>query len=108
MELIQKAIDNDADAFIELMKQNNQMMYKTVFSILKNEDDCADAIQETILDCYENIHTLKKLKYFKTWLCRILINNCYEILRNKREALPGNDKLEAETYDQYPSDDGFN
>ena len=43
---------------------------------MQNEEDVADAIQDTILDAYEHIGSLKKDEYFKTWLVRILINRC--------------------------------
>lgn len=88
--LIEKAVEGDAEAFLELMDRNSLAMYKVAHAILNNDDDAADAIQDTILSCYEKIHTLKNQKYFKTWLIRILINNCNRILRhNKRGALPG-------------------
>ena len=51
--------------------------------ILKNDEDVADAMQQTALICWEKLDTLKKDKYFKTWLIRILINNCNEIYRQR-------------------------
>ncbi|MFQ9877307.1 MAG: hypothetical protein ACLRW4_02180 [Ruminococcus sp.] len=35
-------------------------MYKVAWAYLKNDEDVADAIQETILKCYEKLSTLKK------------------------------------------------
>ncbi len=88
--LIEKAVLGDAEAFLELMDKNSLAMYKVARAILNNDDDAADAIQSTILSCFEKIDTLKKPEYFKTWLIRILINNCNRILRHyKREKLPG-------------------
>lgn len=46
-----------------------------------NDEDAADAIQETILVCWEKLKDLKEDKYFRTWMTRILINKCYEIIR---------------------------
>ena len=46
-----------------------------------NYQDCADAIQESIVKAFSKIHTLKKDRYAKTWLIRILINECYNITR---------------------------
>ena len=60
---------------------NELTMYKTAKAILNNEEDIGDAIQETILSAYKSISNLKKSKYFKTWLTRILINKCNDILR---------------------------
>lgn len=74
--LIKKAQHKDADAFVELMQENMKDMYKVARAILSNDEDAADAIQDTILACWEKIHTLKQEEFFKTWLTRILINNC--------------------------------
>lgn len=65
----------------EVILTSEHQMYATAKSILKNDQDCADAIQETIAKSFEKIHTLKKEKYVKTWLIRILINECYNITR---------------------------
>ena len=89
-KLVQKAILGDTDAFLELMEKNALSMYKVARGILGNDDDAADAIQDTILSCFEKIHTLQKPKYFKTWMIRILINECNQILRHyKKVQMPG-------------------
>lgn len=81
--LIRKARKHDKAAFQELMEQQGKGMYKVAKAILKNDDDVADAMQETALTCWEKIDTLKKDKYFQTWLTRILINNCNAIYRQR-------------------------
>ena len=77
--LVKKAKSGDSGAFAQLIRMNTQSMYKVAWAYLKNDEDVADAIQETILNCYEKLSTLKKDSYFKTWMIRILINNCNEI-----------------------------
>lgn len=80
-DLIQKAKKGDKEAFTALMDQQQTMLYNTAMLILKNEDDVLDAMQDTILSCWENLPTLKKDNYFKTWLTKILLNKCYDCLR---------------------------
>ena len=82
--LVKKAKKGDTDAFAQLIRMNAQSMYKVAWAYLKNEEDAADAIQETILICYEKLGTLKKSKYFKTWLIRILMNQCNDLLKTRR------------------------
>ena len=84
-DLIKKAIYGDADAFLELMDVNSLAMYKVAKGILGNDDDVADAVQNTILTCFEKLNTLKKPRYFKTWMIRILINECYSLLRRQKK-----------------------
>lgn len=85
LELIKRAKQGDAEAFLELMDKNSLSMYKVAIGILKNDDYAADAIQDTILTCFEKLSTLKKQEYFKTWLIRILINECRQILAYYRK-----------------------
>lgn len=79
--LVQRAKRHDKEAFSTLMRENMQSMYKVAKAILKNDDDVADAMQETALTCWEKISTLRKNEYFKTWMIRILINHCNNICR---------------------------
>ena len=80
--LVKKAQRHDKDAFTELMQRYMKDMYRTAIAILINEEDAADALQDTILACWEKLYTLKKAEYFKTWMTRILINHCYDIIRD--------------------------
>lgn len=82
--LIQKAKMKNPDAFTKLMKSQMQSMYRTAKAILMNDEDVADAIQDTLLICWEKMNELKVDRYFKTWMTKILINNCYGIIRSNR------------------------
>lgn len=79
---VKKAQRRDKDAFIQLMQFYRKDMYRTAIAILMTEEDAADALQDTILSCWEKLHTLRKPEFFKTWMTRILINHCYDIIRN--------------------------
>ncbi len=80
-ELIQRAKLHDVAAFSELMQRHGKSLYKVAKAILKNDEDAADAMQETALSCWEKLGTLQNERYFKTWLMRILINHCNTIRR---------------------------
>ena len=82
--LVKKAQKHDKQAFVELMELEKQNMYKVARSYLNCQEDIADAIQETIVTCYEKIDSLKNPEFFRTWLVRILINKCKDILRSGR------------------------
>lgn len=61
--LIRKAKKGDKDAFCRLMDLQMQSMYKVARAYLKNDEDAADAIQETILSCFQKIGTLEQNRY---------------------------------------------
>ncbi|MCI8597146.1 MAG: sigma-70 family RNA polymerase sigma factor [Lachnospiraceae bacterium] len=92
-DLINRARACDGEAFVELMERHKQSMYKIAKAYLKQEEDVADAMSETILDCFEHLENLKEAQYFGTWLVRILINNCKNMLK-KRQRFDCTDGIE--------------
>ena len=69
------------EALGELILSSERQLYATAKTILSDDQDCADAIQKSIVKAFSKIDTLKKDRYAKTWLMRILINECYNIAR---------------------------
>lgn len=59
-------------------------LYHVAKTLLYNDADCADAIQEAIVKAFTNLDTLRKDSYAKTWLVRIVINECYAIMRKQK------------------------
>jgi RNA polymerase sigma-70 factor (ECF subfamily) len=84
---VKRAQKGNQEAFIFLIHQFEENLYRVAHAILKNEHDCADAIQEMILKAYQSIHTLKNPKFIKTWLVRILINQCNQLLKKKKKVV---------------------
>lgn len=63
----------------QIILSSEKQMYATAWAILGNEQDCADAIQEAIVKSFTKYQTLRDDTYAKTWLIRILLNECYSI-----------------------------
>lgn len=101
LQLIRKARSKDPDAFSSLIYFYMKDLYRVAISILMNDEDAADAIQDTILGCWEKLHTLKQEKYFKTWLTRILINHCYDMRKKQQRMTTMEDYEEPVAEDQY-------
>lgn len=97
-ELVEKAKKNDEEAFNLLILSVQKEMYLIAKSKLKNEDDIADALQETILSCYKNLKKLREAVFFKTWLIRILINECNKIYKKRRKDNISYEEQELEKY----------
>lgn len=70
--------------FTPKILEAEKSMYYTAKVFLHNDCDCADAVQTAILSAYEKLHTLKNPEYFRTWLIRILINECKSMLRRRK------------------------
>lgn len=100
MSDIKRAMNGDKQAFINIIEEHKIELYKVMKAILQNEDDVCDAMQETLIDIYENIHKLQKEKYFKTWATRIAINECYHIIRKQKINQDKIVKIQTETVAQ--------
>lgn len=107
MDKVELAKNGDKQAFNELIEEHKFKIYKTAKSILKNEDDICDAIQDSLIRAYKGISKLEHNEYFTTWIIRIVINKCYDIAKKNNEK---NKKIiniseakdyELQTYDDY-------
>lgn len=96
------------EVFENLIISQQSKLYKTGMAILKNDDDTCDAIQETLMSAYKNFKSLKNIEYFGTWITRILINKCYDIIRNNKKVSYINKEMEVDSntsyYDIYKSE----
>lgn len=87
-KLVRMAQRGDREAFVCLMEAHKLSMSRTALAVLHNEEDAADAIGDTVLTAFTKLCTLREPKYFKTWLTRVLLCNCYSILRLRRGLAP--------------------
>jgi len=85
-ELVIKAINGDKEAYTKLIQKYKKEMYCIAKTKLKNDVDIDDAIQETLYKAYVNIKRIKNPRYFGTWIIKILINCCNDILKESSSA----------------------
>ena len=67
--------------FTQQVMEAENSLYRVARTLSANESDCEDAVQQAILTAYDKLDNLRNEKFFKTWLTRILINECYKIRR---------------------------
>ena len=70
--------------FIAEIETCSDMMYRVAWSILRNDADVQDALQDAVLKAWEKRDKLRDEKFFRTWITRILINACYDTQRKRR------------------------
>lgn len=74
----------DAVTFQTEAMRQERLMYYLSYSMLSNNEDCADAVQETLARAWHKRNTLRDESKFKPWLMRILVNTCNDMLRKKQ------------------------
>lgn len=102
---IKKAINGDETAFALLFLSIQNKLYRIAFSRLKSEADSLDAIQNTLLIVYNNLHKLKDCSAFNSWIIKILINECNKIYyKNKKVQSDSDSVLDSISYEDTHED----
>jgi len=83
-KLLQAARRGESSAFEKLCAPTKARMYQTLHRITKNHEDAEDALQESFLSAFLNLHRFDGRSSFSTWLTRIGINAALMTLRKKR------------------------
>ena len=71
------------EEFVALVEEYKLSLYRFAKSILKNDIEVEDAISESILKAYKNKNRLKNKESFKSWMMRIVANECYDLIKRK-------------------------
>ena len=82
----------DRECFAKEVEACTGLMYRVAYTILQNDDDCQDAVQDALLKAWSKLNSLREEKYFRTWITRILINTCHDLVQ-KRSRLVSLDTL---------------
>lgn len=102
IELAIHAKKGDIEAFSDLIKNLEQDLYRIASIRLNSADDIDDAIQATIEQSFKNIKKLNRPQYVKTWIIKILINNCNAIYKKNKNKIEFNEniKLNIKSYNE--------
>lgn len=84
-ELLKLAQDGDKEAFVIVIESYKFKLYRIGRTLLSNDEDIGDAMQETVLKVFKGITNIKKLESFKSWIFKIMINECNNILRSRKK-----------------------
>lgn len=82
-ELVARAASGEDAAFETIMRRHNRLLFRTARSILKNDDDTEDALQEAYLRAWHALGQFRADARLSTWLVRIVIHESLGRLRRK-------------------------
>jgi RNA polymerase sigma-70 factor (ECF subfamily) len=83
-ELVRSCVAGDEQAFETLVRRHQTRIYTVCVRILGDGEDAADATQDAFLTAYRKLAQFRGEAAFTTWLHRVAVNACYDILRRKR------------------------
>lgn len=82
--LASRVLRHDPTAFVELMRQHNAALFRAARSIVRDDADAEDVLQEAYVSAYRHLHTFRGDAKLSTWLTRIVINQALARLREGR------------------------
>lgn len=82
-DLIAAAAQGNEDAFEIIMRRHNRLLFRTARSILGNDSDAEEALQEAYLNAWKAMEGFRADARFSTWLTRIVINEALGRMRRK-------------------------
>ena len=84
--VIQRAITGDLEAFNQLVLAYQKLAYSVAYRTLQDSEAAADAVQDSFIKAYRAIGGFQGGS-FKSWIIRIVVNTCYDLLRSKQQRL---------------------
>lgn len=74
--------------FTQRLLESEPMLYRIACALLRSEADRQDAMQETALKAWKNRASLREEQYFRTWISRIMVNECHNLHRKNSRYVP--------------------
>ena len=74
--------------FTQKLLESEPMLYRIACALLRSEADRQDVMQETALKAWKNRASLREEQYFRTWISRIMVNECHNLHRKNSRWVP--------------------
>ena len=84
IKLIEECRGGNLSNFRKLVELTSPFAYSLAFRMLSDEDLAKDVVQETMVTIWQKLKSIKSAEVYKTWIYRIVINKCYDQLRQRK------------------------
>ena len=82
--LVARVLEGDVQSFELLMRRNNQRLYRTIRSLVSDEDEVEELMQQAYVLAFTRLGQFSQGARFSTWLLRIGLNEALQRLRRDR------------------------
>src|SRR5580700_1747622 len=83
-ELVRRAQREDQEAFEELIRRHQHRVFAVAGGILRRREDVEDIAQQVFVKAYFSLKRFDQRAAFSTWLYKITVNECWDLLRKKK------------------------
>jgi RNA polymerase sigma-70 factor, ECF subfamily len=82
--LVTTAQSGDSQAFVELCRRHSPAVKRRILSIVRNQEDAEDALQDTFLRAYVHMAAFRRSCKFSTWITSIGVNTALMVVRKRK------------------------
>src|SRR5258708_10894663 len=83
-ELVRRAQGGDKEAYEELVHRHQHRVFAVAGGILRRREDVEDIAQQVFVKAYFSLKRFDQRAAFSTWLYKITVNECWDLLRKKK------------------------
>lgn len=98
---MERAREGDLEAFNTLVREYERLAYSVAYRMLQEQDAASDAVQDSFIKAYRALDTFRGGS-FKSWLMRIVVNTCYDVLRARKRT--ATDSIDSDTAEDEHAD----
>ena len=102
-KLINQSLEENAQAFGELVERYKDAIYYHCFSLVKDEDAAEDIAQETFISAYYKLASYDRSRKFSTWLFKIATNKGLNYLKKNKRLIPMDDEYKDRIVSSHPT-----
>jgi RNA polymerase sigma-70 factor, ECF subfamily len=84
IKIIEECRGGNFNNFRKLVELTSPYAFSLAFRMLSDEDLARDVVQETMVTIWQKLKNIKSAEVYKTWIYKVVINKCYDHLRNKK------------------------
>jgi RNA polymerase sigma-70 factor (ECF subfamily) len=84
--LVERSLGGDQRAFECLVERHQRALFTVAARMLGSRDDAADATQNAFVRVYQHLGSYDPRHRFYSWIYRILVNECLNVLRGRRNS----------------------
>jgi len=105
-EVVERVLGGDTALFEIIIRRYNQLLYRVSYSILRNDTEAEDVMQDTYVRAYEHLDQFAGKAQFRTWLTRIAVHEALARLQRSKRYQDMNspdDNFDGDVMDHFPA-----
>jgi RNA polymerase sigma-70 factor, ECF subfamily len=113
-DVVQRVLAGETSSYEVIMRRYSRRLYRVAYSILRDDADAEDAVQESYFRAYQHLAQFAGRAKFSTWLTRIVVHEALARFRRRKatrdldDALQSDGAVDLRAHGPSPEDDVYN